>query len=64
MDVVTLFGIWFFGDSSSNTLLISPAELCIALLFAAILATLYFNRVSEREFKATEEAFKRIKRPV
>ena len=62
MDFVTQLGIWFFDDASGSTLLISPAELCIALLFAAIVATLYFSYGSERKHRVTEEALKRIKR--
>ncbi len=64
MDIVTLFGIWFLGDAGSSALLISPAELTIALLFTAVIVTLYFNRSSERELKETKEALKRIKRPI
>lgn len=64
MDLVTLFGIWFLGDSGSSALLLSPAEITIALLFTAILATVFLNRTAERELKETEEAIKHIKRPV
>jgi hypothetical protein len=64
MDCVILLLSWFCGDAVGNGLLLSPAEFCIVLLFGSVIATAYFHMPKERELKETEEAIKRIRRPV
>jgi hypothetical protein len=55
---------WFCGDAADSGLLISPAEICIILLFVSIIATLFIHAPKERELRETEEAIKRIQRPI